>query len=203
MISEELTFKKFGYKSTDWAPKSNKKIIDICNSCGDIREVRKADYRGSLCKSCVVKGRPKPKGWGERHSQIMRGRPNLKLRGKNSPNWKGGKSPLAMCIYNLLEYINWRREVFKRDNYTCQDCGAKSGNGKAVYLEAHHIKRFHVILQEFLLEYTQFSPIEDKETLIRLAISYKPFWDLLNGKTLCRDCHNKVTTKDFKERTSC
>jgi len=81
MINEELTFQKFGYRSTDWALKSNKKLVDVCDKCGAIREVRKADYRGSLCKSCVVKGRPKPEGWGEKHSQTLKGRPNFKLRG--------------------------------------------------------------------------------------------------------------------------
>jgi hypothetical protein len=41
-------------------------------------------------------------------------------------------------------------------------------------LEAHHIKKFSILLAEFLSFYNQFSPIEDKETLVRLAISYEP-----------------------------
>jgi len=32
----------------------------------------------------------------------------------------------------------------------------------------------------------------DKETLVRLAITYEPFWDIDNGETLCIDCHNKT-----------
>ena len=38
--------------------------------------------------------------------------------------------------------------------------------------EAHHKKAFYLILEEFLQQYSQFSPIEDKETLLRLAITY-------------------------------
>lgn len=33
------------------------------------------------------------------------------------------------------ELAVWKKEVFKRDNWTCQKCGQKSGN-----IEAHHIK---------------------------------------------------------------
>ena len=40
--------------------------------------------------------------------------------------------------------------------------------------------------------YSQFSPIEDKEKLVELAVSYQPFWDIANGKTLCYDCHDLI-----------
>ncbi|MBE9594203.1 MAG: hypothetical protein IMF19_12095 [Proteobacteria bacterium] len=41
MIDEEATFEKFGYNVRDLAPKSNKKIIAVCDDCGKIREVCK------------------------------------------------------------------------------------------------------------------------------------------------------------------
>ena len=37
-------------------------------------------------------------------------------------------------IVRTPEFRKWKREVFKRDNFTCQMCGAKTT------LEAHHIK---------------------------------------------------------------
>lgn len=60
------------------------------------------------------------------------------------------------------EYSEWRRMVYKRDNWTCQKCG-KRGNG--AYLNAHHIIPFSV----------------DKS--LRFEIT--------NGVTLCKKCHIK------------
>jgi hypothetical protein len=37
---------------------------------------------------------------------------------------------------NMPEYAEWRKAVYQRDNYTCQECGAQ---GKIV---AHHIKQW-------------------------------------------------------------
>jgi len=51
MINEVKTFEKFGYYSTDWAPKSHKKICVVCDNCGGERVLEKADYC-DLCRSC-------------------------------------------------------------------------------------------------------------------------------------------------------
>ena len=55
----------------------------------------------------------------------------------NAPNWKGGITPVNERIRKSLEYRLWRNEVFKRDNWTCQECDKKGG-----ILNAHHIKNF-------------------------------------------------------------
>ncbi len=49
----------------------------------------------------------------------------------------GGVSTKDMLIRASGEYVAWRKAVFGRDNYTCQNCGARGGK-----LEAHHIKSF-------------------------------------------------------------
>ena len=114
---------------------------------------------------------------------------------KSTPNWQGGITSLYERIRNLDESINWRNKVFKRDNYTCQDCGDNTGHN----LNAHHEKQFAQLLSEFLQEYNQFSPIEDKEILVRLAITWKPFWDITNGKTLCKKCHLTIEPRHIKK----
>jgi hypothetical protein len=104
------------------------------------------------------------------------------------PNWQGGKTSLHNVIRHCDKSNEWRTEVFKRDNYTCQECGQKG-----CYLEAHHLKPFSKIFKEFLTLYSNYSPIEDKEILINFALNYKDFWNLDNGKTLCKDCHKLET----------
>ena len=107
-------------------------------------------------------------------------------RGAETGNWKGGISPLNFHIRQLFEYKEWRDNVYKRDGYMCQSCGKTSDSD----LQAHHIKSFSKILMEMLQEFNQFSPIEDKDTLVRIAINYKPFWDVNNGVTVCKNCHS-------------
>ena len=61
-------------------------------------------------------------------------------KGSKNPMWKGGpKVPRDVKNYirKSREYKKWRRDVFERDKYVCQDCGASK-----CYLEAHHIKGF-------------------------------------------------------------
>lgn len=95
-----------------------------------------------------------------------------KMSGANNRWWKGGITGQRHKIHNSAEYKDWRRAVFKRDNYTCVWCGIRSGNGKRVYLEADHIKPFSLFPE------------------LRFDIS--------NGRTLCKPCHRKTDTFGHK-----
>jgi len=53
--------------------------------------------------------------------------------GENNPNWRGGQSRIRYHGYTEESYFNWREQVFKRDNWTCQECG------KRWNLNGHHI----------------------------------------------------------------
>mgnify|MGYP001607822530 CR=1 FL=1 len=128
------------------------------------------------------------------HSQERREKARLIRLGHKSNLWKGGITPLGTLIRESMEWKEWRNFVLKRDNYTCQEC-FKFGNK----LEAHHLKPFKTLFKEFLFEYNQFSPIEDKETLHRLAIKYHPFWDTNNGQILCHDCHKLTPTYGYRK----
>ena len=55
--------------------------------------------------------------------------------GKSAAHWKGGKGSERHAAMAKLEYKQWRYEVFKRDNFTCQLCSEKGGK-----LNADHIK---------------------------------------------------------------
>jgi len=57
--------------------------------------------------------------------------------GENSHLWQGGITSENKKARNNIEYKDWRKEVFKRDDYTCQVCGARGGS-----LHAHHINNF-------------------------------------------------------------
>ena len=73
--------------------------------------------------------------WRNRRHPML-GKHNSK-RGTNHWNWKGGVSKGYKTKYNSLEYRNWRRDIFVRDEFTCQECGIKH-----IYITAHHIKSF-------------------------------------------------------------
>ena len=90
-----------------------------------------------------------------------KGKEYPRMKGKNHPNWKGGTSKAYKTGYFRVEYKEWRRKVFERDNYACKKCGFKGSQG---YLTAHHIKSFA------------------KYPELKFIVS--------NGITLCRDCHS-------------
>ena len=132
-----------------------------CRDCG--KQLSKFSHRSIYCRRCC----------------------NL---GMKSGKWKGEKcvTPLHQRIRHLSEYIQWRSDVFQRDNWTCQTCGLHSGCGKAIILEAHHKKSFAVIIKE--------NNIID----VIEAQMCKELWDTKNGVTLCEDCHK--LTFNYKQQ---
>lgn len=128
---------------------------------------------------------------GRKQSEETKQKRGLAMRGKrlgsNSNLWRGGINPLREVIRGLAEDTEWKKKVFARDNYTCQMCFKRG-----LYIEAHHMKEFSIIFREFLDEYKQYSPIKDKYALVALARQYSKFWDINNGLTLCKECHDKV-----------
>ena len=57
--------------------------------------------------------------------------------GKNHTNWRGGITSEHTKIRTSSEGMAWRDSVFKRDKFTCQECGQVGGK-----LQADHIKPF-------------------------------------------------------------
>lgn len=70
----------------------------------------------------------------KKYPNKSKGVARLNYRGVNHPNWKGGQKRYKHTC-STVEYKKWRKDVFERDNYTCQECGQVGG-----YLIAHHIK---------------------------------------------------------------
>lgn len=62
---------------------------------------------------------------------------DVRISRENNNAWKGGITPANKMIRESLDYKLWREAIFKRDDYTCQECGLRGGT-----IHAHHIKPF-------------------------------------------------------------
>lgn len=98
-------------------------------------------------------------------SNSLKGR----FRKHKNPNWKnGGVKKYRTILQGQFEYNEWRSAIFKRDNYTCQECG-KPSNGD---IQAHHI-----------------IPVNKEPDRIL---------DIDNGITLCIKCHRLIKGKELE-----
>ncbi|NCD00114.1 MAG: HNH endonuclease [Bacteroidia bacterium] len=118
--------------------------------------------------------------------KISRTKINQRRCKEKSTNWKGGITKLNELVRKLDKNYELIKRVYERDNFTCQKCGLRSGNGKSVILNAHHIKPFKTIMSE-----NNIKSIYD-------AYNCKELWDEDNLITLCVDCHKKIHIRDKK-----
>lgn len=146
-----------------------------CIACDTIyfvslkKVILKSQYCSRLCSNKnQVRGL-----WnkGKSHSYETRKKLSDALKGEKSYLWKGGITVVNQLLRNGLDYRLWREKVFKRDNYSCRECGKRG-----CYLEAHHIKSFS--------EYPKYR------------------FDINNGMTLCRECHQLTETYATNLRTT-
>jgi 5-methylcytosine-specific restriction endonuclease McrA len=121
----------------------------LCKNCKKSFRFRKK-HKEKFCSRKCFDAFPKDYLLGNKHNKSAGWNKGMK-RWWHSPtqwekghhlkeehwNWKGGISRTYKIGYYSTEYKEWRKKVFERDDYTCQDCGIKN-----TYLTAHHIKSF-------------------------------------------------------------
>lgn len=110
------------------------------------------------------------------HSKKQKEAVSKATSGSKNYNWKGGVTPYRLKIRRNVKWKKWRKMVFKRDDYTCKKCSSRSGKmyDGTVILEAHHMIPVRKLI---------FTKLE------------KHIYNVANGITLCRPCHNLIPKK--------
>jgi hypothetical protein len=104
--------------------------------------------------------------------------------GKNNGSYIDGRwdnYPLFISTRACSKMKEWRRDVFRRDGYTCQITG-KKGN-----LQPHHIKSFSTLMHE--------NGIKTLEE----AIACDALWEVSNGISLSKKLHMDLHYKHGKQ----
>lgn len=169
-------------KDVKFCPECNKNKIWItsqkCRNCYYLSKLGKRHNWGHKI-SAKLKGKPKSEEHRLKVINFITGRPRLDMKGKNHPNWKGGKTKLREKIRKSIQYKQWRTSVFTRDEYVCIWCKSKKD------IEADHIISFAEIIEKLKFE-------QGVNDLYRKAMQYLLLWDINNGRTLCKECHKKT-----------
>ena len=127
----------------------DKKIKALCDNCGQTYYVKRSEYESSANHFC---------------SQVCLTDWRV---GENNPAWRGGFDP-----YYGPNWRQQRRNVRRRDNYTCQNCGITEAELER-NLDVHHLIPFRM----FGID------------------RYKEANHLSNLISLCRNCHVKIETR--------
>lgn len=131
-------------------PVKNTQVSLVCIRCKSSFKVKA--YRTETAKYCSrpcwsVRNPPEPRSCAycgvifnsrDKRSRFCSRRCATKPRvGPLAGAWKGGKSLARKRARAGGELTKWRKEVFRRDRFTCRRCGASR-----VKLHAHHVLPF-------------------------------------------------------------
>ena len=110
--------------------------------------------------------------------------------GKDNWNWKGNRNFNKAVRINLRK---WVKEMFIKNNFTCQICGKNKGE-----LHVHHIEPLRDIISNFMekenytIEYINYIEGTDEyQEFINKIVKYHYDNDNI-GIVLCPECHAKM-----------
>lgn len=114
-----------------------KKNRHLCNKCFRLKHKGKKTVNCGVCqKELSVYEREKSKSKKRYCSRICYAiSVSERQKGGKSHLWLGGRTDENRILRNSAQAASWRKAVFKRDSYTCIECGQISGK-----LTADHIK---------------------------------------------------------------
>ena len=159
-----------------------------CATCGKkferpLSQSKSASHKKYCSPECRYIGKKNQPTWAKGKKLGH----NLGITGARHWNWQGGKTSIYWAIRGSSLMDQWRLNIFQRDSFTCQSCKEKGGK-----LNAHHKVRFRKLFSDFM---KIFNP--EKDLYIQL-VSFPHMWELENGVTLCRSCHNSLHSKEGK-----
>jgi len=157
--------------------------------CKDILRTKSEAHKGKMPKNIDIFLKDR-KNYILTDDQRKKRSELYKARGIRPPSRKGavpwnyvGATKLAERIRKNWKYNEWRSKIFERDLYTCINC-----NSKGVRIEADHYPvSFSEILRSLNI------------TTLEQALECKLLWNIDNGRTLCKPCH-QLTPNYLKGR---
>lgn len=166
---KDITDQKFGRLTALYRLERTDKYYSsywLCEcECGNKVEVRINQLTTGKTKSCGCLNR-------ELSSKRMSGEnhPFWGVKGEKHFKWNPNLTDDEReDKRDTVENYHFRKNVFKRDDYTCQCCNRKSKKGNPITLNAHHIVNYY-------------NHPNDR-------------YNVNNGITLCDECHKKFHKK--------